>query len=240
MIRSAKKIRTTLAQNDFAGLIVGLSGAFRRYRNHRKNLVRLTPRSQDHWQNSFVRDSAEGASDFQSRASTVDRSTIHSQMHRLSGYVRHDESLTPSPRGRGYVQNDFGRLTCRTFLAVPSAPEPPGISCLIDVQSDGNSQKSCAGAQKVVRIISGDKAKTQTYCDMAKLGEQIEQAHEKKDNKMVDELSQKLLALGEKLGPEYAALMDGLQDIDPVSQDVEEIESGIGGPRQAVYEVTTS
>jgi ABC-type transporter MlaC component len=84
-------------------------------------------------------------------------------------------------------------------------------------------------AQKVVRIISGDKAKTQTYCDMAKLGEQIEQANEKKDNKMVDELSQKLLALGEKLDPEYAALMDGLQDIDPVSQDVEEIESVLVG-----------
>jgi hypothetical protein len=34
-------------------------------------------------------------------------------------------------------------------------------------------------AQKVVTIISGDKAKTQTYCDMTKLGEQIEQAMKK-------------------------------------------------------------
>ena len=70
-------------------------------------------------------------------------------------------------------------------------------------------------AQKVVRIISGDKAKTQTYCDMVKLGEQIEQANDKKDNKSVEELSKKLGELGPKLGPEYAALMDGLQDIDP-------------------------
>jgi len=52
-----------------------------------------------------------------------------------------------------------------------------------------------ADAQKVVKIISGDKAKTQTYCDMTKLGEQIEQANEKKDQKMVNELSPKLEAL---------------------------------------------
>ena len=82
-------------------------------------------------------------------------------------------------------------------------------------------------AQKVVTIISGDKAKTQTYCDMAKLGEQIEQANDKKDNKSVNELSQKLLELGPKLGPEYAALMDGLQDIDPETEEGQEIESAL-------------
>src|SRR5450756_2543055 len=65
-----------------------------------------------------------------------------------------------------------------------------------------------ANAQKVVKMISGDKAKTQTYCDMAKLGEQIEQANEKKDTKKADELSQKMDELGTKLGPEYVALMD--------------------------------
>ena len=86
-----------------------------------------------------------------------------------------------------------------------------------------------ADAQKVIKIISGDKAKTRTYCDMTKLGEQIEQANEKKDNKMVNELSQKLVALGEKLGPEYVALMDGLQDIDPESEVGQEIESVLLG-----------
>ena len=86
-----------------------------------------------------------------------------------------------------------------------------------------------ADAQNVLKIISGDKAKTQTYCDMTKLGEQIEQANEKKDNKMVNELSQKLVALEEKLGPEYNALMDGLQDIDPESQVGQEIDSVLSG-----------
>jgi hypothetical protein len=86
-----------------------------------------------------------------------------------------------------------------------------------------NPRVSKRDAQKVVRIISGDKAKTQTYCDMVKLGEQIEQANDKKDNKSVEELSKKL---GE-LGPEYAALMDGLQDIDPETEEGQEIESAL-------------
>ena len=83
-------------------------------------------------------------------------------------------------------------------------------------------------AQKVLKIISGDKAKSQIYCDMTQLGEQIAQANEKKDNKAVDELSQKLVALEEKLGP-YAALMDGLQDINPESKVGQEIESVLIG-----------
>ena len=82
-----------------------------------------------------------------------------------------------------------------------------------------------ADAQQVVKMISGDKAKTQTYCDMAKLGDQIEQANEKKETKKADELSQKMDELGKKLGPEYVALMDGLQEMDPNSQDGQEIGS---------------
>jgi len=71
---------------------------------------------------------------------------------------------------------------------------------------------SKADAKKVVTIIRSDKAKTQTYCEIGKLSEQIEQA---KDNKIADELSEKIDQLEETLGPEYVALMDGLQDIDP-------------------------
>src|SRR5215813_15677006 len=78
-----------------------------------------------------------------------------------------------------------------------------------------NPRVSKADAQKVVTIISGDKAKTQTYCEIQKLSEQVEEAYEKNDNKMVDELSEKIDKLEETLGPESVALMDGLQDIDP-------------------------
>ena len=70
-------------------------------------------------------------------------------------------------------------------------------------------------AQKVVTIISGDKAKTQIYCEIQKLTQQMERAYEKRNLKLVDVLLQKIEALEETLGPEYVALMDGLQDIDP-------------------------
>jgi hypothetical protein len=70
-------------------------------------------------------------------------------------------------------------------------------------------------AQQVVGIIKSDKAKIKTYCDIQKLNEQIDQAYEKNDNKMVDELSEKIDTLEKTLGPEYLALIDKLQDIDP-------------------------
>ena len=38
-----------------------------------------------------------------------------------------------------------------------------------------------AVAQKIVKTISGDKTKTQTYCDIGKLGDQIQEAEEKND-----------------------------------------------------------
>jgi hypothetical protein len=78
-----------------------------------------------------------------------------------------------------------------------------------------NSRVSKDDAQRVVAIISGDKAKTQTYCDIQKLNEQIGRAYEKNDNQMVDELSEKIDTLEKTLGPEYLALIDKLQDIDP-------------------------
>src|SRR5262245_14316585 len=61
----------------------------------------------------------------------------------------------------------------------------------------------------------GDKAKTQAYCDIRKLSEQLDQASEKNDDKMADELAGKIIALEKSLGPEYLSLMDGLQDLDP-------------------------
>jgi prephenate dehydratase len=70
-------------------------------------------------------------------------------------------------------------------------------------------------AQKVVTIISGDKAKTQTYCEIQKLTQQMEQAYEKNDSKTANELSEKIDTLEDTLGPEYAELINGLQDLDP-------------------------
>jgi len=90
-------------------------------------------------------------------------------------------------------------------------------------QKPSTAKVTTADVQKVVTLISGDKAKTQTYCDIGKLNEQIEEANEKKDIKKTEELSEQIDALGKKLGPEYAALMDGLQEVDPDSEDGKKI-----------------
>jgi len=74
--------------------------------------------------------------------------------------------------------------------------------------------------QNVVKIISSDKAKVQAYCDAVKLGERMDQAEQNNDSKMAEELFKKLDELSQKLGPEYAALMERLQDLDPNSPEI--------------------
>ena len=121
------------------------------------------------------------------------------------------------------LQNIWACVSVRSMIAILAVAAVPVCA---QAQKQSAAKATKRDAQKVVRIISGDKAKTQTYCDMVKLGEQIEQA-DKKDNKSVDELSKKLGELGPKLGPEYAALMDGLEDIDPETEEGQEIESAL-------------
>jgi hypothetical protein len=79
-----------------------------------------------------------------------------------------------------------------------------------------------ADAQKVFEIISGDKAKIRIYCEMTEVGEQMAQANEPKE---FDRLFQKMYELGRKLGPEYSALIEGLEDIQPESEVGQEISS---------------
>src|SRR5262245_52306293 len=89
-------------------------------------------------------------------------------------------------------------------------------------QSPSAPKVTKADAQKVVKIISGNKAKTQTYCDMAKLFNQIER---EKNIKKTGELNRKLDELAKRLGPEYAALVSGIPNVNPNSQEGQEISS---------------
>ena len=92
-------------------------------------------------------------------------------------------------------------------------------------QTPTPTQLTKADAQRVLKIISGDRAKIRVYCQMAKLDDQMEQANEKGDSKKFDKLFQKMYELGQKLGPEYAAMIDGLKGIDPESEVGHEISS---------------
>ena len=82
-----------------------------------------------------------------------------------------------------------------------------------------------ADAQKIVSVIGGDKAKTQTYCQILDLSEQLDRADEEKDSKKGKAISQKMDTLQKKLGPEFVALVDGLKDLDPNSPEGKEIVS---------------
>jgi hypothetical protein len=101
------------------------------------------------------------------------------------------------------------------------------VSVCAQTQSPSAPKVIKGDALKVVTIISGDKAKTQTFCDIKKLTEQIEAASAKKDGKTVNELSQQIETMEKTLGPEYLALLDGFEDIAKDDQLGDEFESAI-------------
>jgi hypothetical protein len=82
-----------------------------------------------------------------------------------------------------------------------------------------------ADAQKVVSIIKGDKAKTQTYCQINDLGDLIGEADPQKDRKKVEALSQKMNELTKQFGPEYLALVDATREVDPDSKEGQDVGS---------------
>ena len=89
------------------------------------------------------------------------------------------------------------------------------VPTYVQAQSRSTPKVAKGDAQKVATIIRSDKAKTQTYCEINKVSDQMNQAYGKNDKKTVDELSQKIDRLEKILGSEYIALMDGLQKLGP-------------------------
>ena len=79
-----------------------------------------------------------------------------------------------------------------------------------------------AEARSVVKIISGDKRKSRTYCKIAELNDQID---EKEDPMGARKLKKKRDKLEEKLGHKYIALVAGLMNIDTDSRDYRAIAS---------------
>ena len=79
-----------------------------------------------------------------------------------------------------------------------------------------------AEARNFVKIISGDKRKSQTYCKIVELNDQID---EKEDPIEARKLTQKRDKLGKKLGRKYVALAGGLMKIDKDSRYYRQIAS---------------
>jgi hypothetical protein len=68
-----------------------------------------------------------------------------------------------------------------------------------------NVAKLKTDARNAVGIIGGDKAKTQTYCQIVDLGRQMNQAMGEKNQKKARALAQEIVELRKQL-PEFAVL----------------------------------
>ena len=82
-----------------------------------------------------------------------------------------------------------------------------------------------ADVQKVVQTITADQSKLKLYCDLQKLIDQAAAADEKKDTKKVDELTVQIEETGEKIGPDYAKLAQGIEQNEYSDDEGKEINS---------------
>jgi hypothetical protein len=104
------------------------------------------------------------------------------------------------------------------ILAISAAP-------LYAQREQQNVAKLKADARNLVGIIGSDKTKTQTYCQIDDLSEQLIQAVQEKDRKKANALAKEIAVLNKKMGPDFAALVDIEKHIDLDSPDGQEIAS---------------
>jgi hypothetical protein len=107
------------------------------------------------------------------------------------------------------------------------------ISALAHAQQGGPQpnvpKPTKADVQNVVQIVTTDKVKTQAYCDLSRLYDQIQAAEQKEDGNTIQALSKQADALVDKLGPEYYKMIDGLDQVDLTSSEGKEIMSILSG-----------
>ena len=112
----------------------------------------------------------------------------------------------------------MNRLLIFAILIISTAP-------LYAQRQQQNVAKLKADARNLVGIIGSDKTKTQTYCQIEDLSEQLIQAVQEKDRKNANALAEKIAELNKKMGPEFAALIDIEKRVDLNSRDGQEIAS---------------
>jgi hypothetical protein len=112
----------------------------------------------------------------------------------------------------------MNRLLIFAILIISTAP-------LYAQRQQQNVAKLKADARNLVGIIGSDKTKTQTYCQIHDLSEELLQAVQEKDRKKANALAGKIAELNKKMGPEFAALIDIEKRVDLNSPDGQEIAS---------------
>jgi hypothetical protein len=104
------------------------------------------------------------------------------------------------------------------------------LAFLASLTASAQAQQSApkpakADAVKVVKIISGDKAKIATYCKLSDLGDEIAKAGHARDNGKVQQLSKQAGDLRKALGPEFDRLSAGLGEVDFQSKEGQEMST---------------
>ena len=83
--------------------------------------------------------------------------------------------------------------------------------------------------QNVVQIVTTDKVKTQAYCDLTKLYNQIEAAEQKEDSDTIQTLTKQADGLVANLGSEYLKVIEGLDQVVLTSSEGKEFMSILSG-----------
>ena len=91
------------------------------------------------------------------------------------------------------------------------------------------TQLTTVDVQNVVQAISSDKAKTQAYCDLSKLNDQIAAAQRTNDTNNVETLTKQADALVASLGPQYSKMIEKLAEVDLTSRKGNELSAIILG-----------
>jgi hypothetical protein len=87
------------------------------------------------------------------------------------------------------------------------------VTVLMPLGVEAQKKATKADAERVVKLISADKAKIKTYCEIIKLGDAAQEAEQKKDDKKMEEIGKKMDEMSQQLGPEYVALMDSMENL---------------------------
>ena len=75
------------------------------------------------------------------------------------------------------------------------------IISTLPLYAQGQAPNAAELAQKLVSIISGDRVKTQTYCEVLDLSDELDQVDRHQDRKKAEDLSQKIDELQKNLAP---------------------------------------
>jgi hypothetical protein len=110
------------------------------------------------------------------------------------------------------------KIACAVALLLGALP----LSALAQQQTDA-PKPTKADVEKVAQIISSDKAKLATFCKLSTLDEQMAKADEAGDTKKLDELGHQGDDLQNELGPDYLKLTAGLDQVDPRSQEGQDL-----------------